>query len=119
VSTQQSAAPGSGSERRIALIKPAAADTIVVHHSEPADNLVRWRDEGKHIIHWPDLGRVRANDAARTLNALASRALIETAQPATTAPKAIRAESRAPTPDGGLKQFLRNMRKHLRLRGTS
>ncbi|MFC4310064.1 hypothetical protein ACFPN2_13315 [Steroidobacter flavus] len=84
MSTGPSAAPGSGPERRIALIKPsateeqaghavqlfdsvlwvfkgttrsswvttpaAAADIIVVHHSEPAKNLARWRDEGKHIV---------------------------------------------------------------------
>jgi hypothetical protein len=105
------------------------------------------------LVRWPDLGRVRANDAAerttqirvvaafaagpsalgklaaraqtnidaaaRTLNALASCALIEAAQPAPIAPKATRVESIVPTPVGGLKQFLRGMRKHLRLGGTS
>jgi hypothetical protein len=105
------------------------------------------------LIRWPDLGRVRAHDAAelttqirvvaalaaepsapaklatraqtdidaaaRTLNALASCALIETTQPTPTAPKVTRTERSAPTPVGGLKQFLRNMRKHLRLGGTS
>ncbi|HEY5757428.1 MAG TPA: hypothetical protein VIU34_16475 [Steroidobacter sp.] len=101
------------------------------------------------LVRWPDLGRLRANDAAertaqirviaalaagpsalsrlsanvdgtaRTLNALASCALIETAQPTPAAPKVARAESSVPTPVGGLKQFLRNMRKHLRLGGNS
>lgn len=50
----------------------------------------------------------------RTLNALASCALVETAQAAATAKQA-RPESSAPTPSGGFKNFLRNMRKHLRL----
>lgn len=80
-----SSAPGSGPERRIALIKPQTTETeqaahavqlfdsvlwvfkgttrsnwvttpavsaeiIVVHHSEPAGNLERWRDQGKHIV---------------------------------------------------------------------
>lgn len=104
------------------------------------------------LIRWPDLGRLRANDAnertaqirvvaalaagpstirklaasaqttvdaaARTLNALASCALIEAAQSIPAAPKVTRAESSSPTPVGGLKQFLRNMRKHLRLGGS-
>lgn len=104
------------------------------------------------LIRWPDLGRLRANDAtertiqirvvaalaagpstlrklaphaqttidaaARTLNALASCALIEAAQSAPAVPKMTRFEN-APTPVGGLKQFLRNMRKHLRLGGSS
>ena len=105
------------------------------------------------LIRWPDLGRLRVNDAAertaqirviaaltagpatlrklaargqttidaaaRTLNALASCALIEVAQPVPAAPKVTRVESSTPIPVGGLKQFLRNMRKHLRLGGLS
>lgn len=84
MSTRQPVTPGSGPERRIALIKPSAseeqashavqlfdsvlwvfkgttrsswvttavdaADIVVVHHSEPANNLARWRKEGKHIV---------------------------------------------------------------------
>ncbi|MBL8265324.1 hypothetical protein [Steroidobacter sp.] len=103
------------------------------------------------LIRWPDFGRLRVADAveltaqlrivaaletgaatlgklaaqaqasvdqvARTLNALASCALIEAAQVVSPPPKATRTEPSAPTPTGGFKQFLRNMRKHLRIGG--
>jgi hypothetical protein len=48
----------------------------------------------------------------RTMNALAGCALIE---PATTTIEPSRQPGHAPVPPGGLKQFLRNLRKHLRL----
>lgn len=54
--------------------------------------------------------------AARTMNALGSCGLIE---PATSTIEPSREPSHAPLPPGGLKRFLRNMRKHLRLGGRS
>lgn len=106
------------------------------------------------LVRWPDFGRVRATESsertaqirivaaleaapatlnklaidaqttaeqtARTLNALASCALIEAASTAPTSPQSARVtEQHAPTPAGGLKRFLRNLRKHLSLGGNS
>ena len=118
-------------------------------------SLAPWlNDESVYrLLRWPDFGRVRASEAsertaqirlvaalgngastfgklaahaqttsdaaARTLNSLSSCSLLETTQPSAAPPKVARTESSAPTPAGGLKQFLRNMRKHLRLGGLS
>jgi hypothetical protein len=60
-----------------------------------------------------------AEQAARTLNALSSCGLIEAEQTrAIASPPAAEAEL-APVPVGGFKQFLRHVRKHLRLGGQS
>lgn len=48
----------------------------------------------------------------RTMNALASCGLIE---PATASSEPVRQADHSPSPPGGLKQFLRNLRKHLGL----
>ncbi len=50
--------------------------------------------------------------AIRTINALSTCRLIE---PATSSVEPLRAPGHTPAPPGGLKQFLRNLRKHLRL----
>jgi hypothetical protein len=54
--------------------------------------------------------------ATRTMNALASCGLVEPVLSATSA-RAPRRQNHAPAPVGGLKQFLHNLRKHLRLGG--
>lgn len=56
--------------------------------------------------------QIVVEQATRAMNALASCGLIE---PATATIETARATSHAPVPPGGLKQFLRNMRKHLGL----
>jgi hypothetical protein len=50
--------------------------------------------------------------ATRTMNALASCGLIE---PTTATIEPARVAGQSPAPPGGLKQFLRNLRNHLRL----
>lgn len=120
-----------------------------------SSSLAPWLDEqtAYRLIRWPDLGRLRASDAAertaqirivaalntgpltfqslaaraqataeqtaRTLNALSSCGLIEAAHTRTVAPLPATEAELAPVPVGGFKQFLRNMRKHLRLGGQS
>jgi hypothetical protein len=56
--------------------------------------------------------QIAVEQATRTMNALASCGLIE---PATATIEPTRQSSHAPVPPGGLKQFLRNLRKHLGL----
>lgn len=121
---------------------------FATYHASPL--LAPWLHDKTNyrLIRWPDFGRVRAADAetrtaqlrivaaldigpttiarltahaqattdqtTRTLNALASCALVETLQ-ATVIAKPAAMEIRTPVPAGGFKQFLRNLRKHLRL----
>ncbi len=60
------------------------------------------------------------DQTARALNSLASCALIEAASTVSAAPPSPRVtQNDAPAPAGGLKHFLRNLRKHLRLGGDS
>lgn len=56
--------------------------------------------------------QIPVEQATRTMNALGSCQLIE---PATSAVEPARGENHTPVPPGGLKQFLRNLRKHLGL----
>jgi hypothetical protein len=61
-----------------------------------------------------------AEQTARALNALASCGLIEAAPTASAVSLPTRAaQNNAPAPVGGLKRFLRDLRKHLRLGGES